>query len=210
MSVPVRAYGSYKTNAELVHAAARLGHLRPTDRVLDVTYGKGVWWRVWRPTGGQLYKSDLHDRTGGPDVAVHDFRCLPYPGGMFDAVAYDPPYGLRGTVNESNGGYGLEGDYLSVDARHELMRDGLTECARVASRRVLMKVQPQVCSGQVWWQDRIFADHGEQCGLVLVERLDMIGGDRPQPPRTRKDGTPSIQHHAYGRPSCLLIFAKKR
>lgn len=184
MSAPVRAYGAYKDNGHLVYAAARLGHLRQTDRILDVTYGKGVWWRVWRQTGGQLYKSDLFDRSGGPDVAVHDFRCLPYPDGMFDVVAYDPPYGLRGSINESNGGYGLGGGYLSVDARHELMRDGLAECARVASRRVLAKAQDQVCGGMMHWQTFMMIGHGAKHGLRLVERLDMEGG-REQPDRLR-------------------------
>lgn len=71
---------------------------------------------------------------------------------------------------------------------------------------VLVKCQPQVCSGQVRWQDREFAAHGESLGMELVDRFDLLGTSRPQPPRTRADGEVSRQQHAWGRPSCLLVL----
>jgi hypothetical protein len=205
-TVTVLAVDSYATNAHLILAAHELGHIRDSDVVADVTYGRGIFWKLYRPS--TLIAADLKPRS--QNVTRADFRCLPWADETLDVVVLDPPYGLRGTVNSSNGGYGLDDGYLSVDARHDLIKRGISECARVTKRggRVLLKCQAQVCSGRIWWQDRIFADHAETVGLDLIERLDMLGGSRPQPARTRKDGKPSRQHHAYQRPSSLLIFKK--
>ena len=207
MGDQVRAVDIYADNGHLIAAAARLGHLRSDWVTLDASYGSGVFWRVFRPA--QLIACDIEPKS---DYVIRaDFRDLPFENDRFDAAVIDGPYGLRGTVHADNGGYGLDAGYMSVEARHELLRAGLAECARVTrpGGRVLAKCQAQVCSGRVWWQDRMLADHGEsKCGLVLVERLDMLGGGRPQPVRSRRDGKPSLQQHAYGRPSTLLIFRK--
>lgn len=201
----VLAVDEYRSNAEMIAAAARLGHLDRDWATLDCTYGRGVFWQVFRPY--RLVCSDLHPTS--PHVRKADFRRLPWVAGMFRAVVVDPPYGLRGAINDTNGGYGLVG-YMSVADRHAMICEGITEASRVAvaGGRVLLKCQDQVCSGRVWWQTRIFADHAESVGLELVERLDMLGHRRPQPPRKWADGKPSVQQHAYGRPSTLLIFRK--
>ncbi len=209
MTGPVLAVDTYPDNSSLLAAAARLGHLRLDWFTIDVTYGGGVFWKTFRPA--RLIACDIAPKSDY--VAKVDFRCLPWKPDTFDVAVIDGPYGLRGTVHEGNGGYGLEAGYMSVNDRHELIKAGISECARVTKPggRVLCKAMDQVCSGKVFWQTRIFADHAEQaCGLELVERLDMLGGGRPQPARTRKDGHPSIQGHAYGRPSSLLIFRKVR
>ena len=73
---------------------------------------------------------------------------------------------------------------------------------------MFLKCQDQVCSGAIRWQTRLFADYAEGQGLRLVDRFDLLGKGRPQPKRTRKDGKPSKQQHAYGRPSTLLVFRK--
>lgn len=202
----VLAVDEYRSNAELIAAAARLGHLDRQWATLDCTYGRGVFWQTFRPD--KLVCSDL--RPSSPHVQKADFRRLPWAARTFRAVVLDPPYGLRGAINDTNGGYGLVG-YMPVAERHDMIRAGITEAARVVTEggRVLVKCQDQVCSGKVWWQTRIFADHAESVGLELVERLDMLGHRRPQPPRKRLDGKPSAQQHAYGRPSSLLIFRRK-
>src|SRR5260370_22496213 len=50
---------------------------------LDVTYGRGMWWRRFRPA---IFL--------GHDLATDgvDFRALPYEDASWDAVCFDPPY----------------------------------------------------------------------------------------------------------------------
>ena len=182
----------------MIAEAARLGYLE--GHVLDCTYGRGVFWKRWRPE-----KLTTHDlRLDGVD-----FRDLPHPDGTFDTSVIDGPYKLNGTGSEPDVRYGVD-TYDGWEGRHRLIREGVTECARVTRLRgyVLVKCQAQVCGGAIRWQDREFADHGESIGLTLVDRFDLLGKGREQPQRTRKDGTPTRQHHAYGRPSTLLVMRK--
>jgi hypothetical protein len=130
--------------------------------------------------------------------------------GYFDAVTLDGPYKLNGTATKAvDGRYGVD-TYAGPAERHGLICDGMTECTRVlrVGGVLLVKCQDQVCSGRIWWQTDIFTRHGESLGLVKVDRFDMLGTGRPQPPRSRADGKPSVQQHGYGRPSTLLVFRK--
>jgi hypothetical protein len=47
MTAPVLAVAAWPTNAELIADVARLGYIR--GRVWDATYGRGVWWKLYRP-----------------------------------------------------------------------------------------------------------------------------------------------------------------
>lgn len=195
----VLAAQAWKSNAEMIADVARLGYLN--GHVMDCTYGLGVFWKQWKPE-----KLTAHDRYTLDGV---DFRNLPHPDGMFDSSVIDGPYKLNGTSSAPDIRYGVH-TYASWQGRHALIREGITECHRVIKPGgyVLVKCQAQVCSGAIRWQDREFADHGESLGMTLVDRFDLLGKGRKQPERTRKDGKPSRQHHAYGRPSTLLVLRK--
>lgn len=198
MTVP--AAHRWPTNGHLIEAAAQLGYLRAEWRTLDCTFGEGVFWKRWRPH--HLVGTDL-DPAKSPDLdGGADFRRLPFTTGHFPAVVIDGPYKLQGTP--ASGGmdsrYGTDVVATWQD-RHQLIKDGITECARVTSRILLVKCQAQVCSGAVRWQDIEFANHAATVGLTLVDRFDMLGTSRPQPEGRR-------QVHAHGRPSTLLVFRK--
>jgi hypothetical protein len=198
----VPAIHPWKSNAELIAAAAELGYLRKEWRTLDPTYGRGVFWKVWRPE--KLVKTDI-DPTKSPNKkAGVDFTKMPWKDESFQAVVFDPPYKLTGTSQTaSDARYGVKGGE-KVAAILLLMTDGLEECARVVAKKgyVLAKCQPQVVSGHVVWQDLIMIEAGKKAGLELVDRLDMIGTSRKQPMEGRK------QKHAHGRASTLLVFRK--
>lgn len=190
----------WKSNAELIADVAQLGYL--DGHVLDCTYGRGVFWKAWAPE-----RLTFHDlRLDGVD-----FRSLPYGRGIFDASVIDGPYKLNGTSSEPDIRYGVD-VYTGPEGRHELICQGITECARVTKPLgyVLVKCQDQVCSGRVWWQTDIFTRHAEALGLGKVDRFDLLGKGRKQPERSRKDGNPSRQQHAHQRPSTLLVFRKPR
>lgn len=195
---PVLAAFAWPSNADLIADAARLGYL--PGHVLDCTYGMGVFWKRWQPE--RLTTHDLK-------LDGVDFRHLPHDDDTFDASVIDGPYKLNGAGSEPDIRYGVD-LYASWQGRHALICEGITENARVVKPGgyVLVKCQAQVCSGAIRWQDRIFADHGEGVGLVLVDRFDLLGKGRKQPKRTRQDGKPSVQQHAYKRPSTLLVLRK--
>jgi hypothetical protein len=211
---PVQAAYWWASNAEMIADAARLGYLRQDWPTIDVTYGRGVWWKCFRPT--VLVTHDLK-------IDGVDFRHLPHPDASFRVVAYDPPYKYNGTPTIADGSassdvderFGVD-DSRTWQERDQLIREGMVEVARVVRPRgyVLMKCQDQVCSGSVHWQTLDFSNHGAGLGLELVDRLDLLGTGRAQPPRRRKDKTapggyvPSGQQHAYGRPSTLLVFRR--
>lgn len=217
MSSPVLAANAWPTNADLIVDVARLGYLQPGDKVWDATWGKGVWWKAWRPK--LLYATDLRTVPGtlifhadqAKPVLVEgepvDFRKSPFDDHWFDVATLDGPYKLNGTSSKPDARYGVD-EWKSWQDRHALIRDGMTECARVTRRGgvVLVKCQAQVCGGHIRWQDVEFANHGADIGLDLIDRFDLLGKGRPQPARTRADGKPSRQEHAYGRPSTLLVF----
>jgi hypothetical protein len=198
-NTPVLATSSWKTNGELIADVAALGYLRNTDLVLDPTYGLGRWWTTWRP--GRLEASDL-DPAKSPTGLSIDFTDLPWEDASFDVVAFDPPYKLNGTPTVGvDDRYGVH-EVRSWQQRHQLIVQGLGECARVVKvgGHVLLKCQDQVCSGAVRWQTIDFTIAAHERYLELVDRFDMLGG-RPQPAGRR-------QVHARRNTSTLLIFRK--
>lgn len=197
LKASVLAAYAWPTNGHLMADVARLGYLNGS--VLDVTYGKGVFWKIYKP---------LDLTTHAIKIDGVDFRHLPHPDRSFDVVVLDPSFKLNGTpTKDVDERYGVDVPSRWQD-RMQMIRDGMTECSRVARYYLLLKCQAQVVSGHVRWQDLEFANHGISLGLTLVDRFDMLGTGRPQPERTRRDGNPSVQQHAYGRPSSLLVFQK--
>ena len=195
----VLAFHAWPSNAELIADCARLGYLRPEWRTLDCTYGFGTFWKAWRPD--HLTGCDLIPEKSPLGESV-DFRFLPWPDRYFDAVVFDPPYKLNGTpTDEVDGRYGVH-VATTREERMALIRDGLTECARVlGAGYLLMKCQDQVNGGRVRWQTIEFTNHAQTLGLELVDRFDMLG-HRAQPPGRR-------QVHARRNSSTLLVFQRE-
>jgi hypothetical protein len=198
VSKPVYAYTAWKTNAHLIEAVASLGYLQRDWVILDPTYGLGTFWRRWRP-----------DTLIAHDYAVdgEDFRKLPYPDRTFNATAFDPPYKLNGTPTPIvDARYGVDVPTRWED-RMQLCVDGITECARVTDKILLVKCQDQVCRYEVRWQTRVFADHAEAQGFRLVDRFDRLGS-RAQPGEGEGTGTARTQRHARRNSSTLLVLQR--
>lgn len=201
----VYASHRWKGNADLIaNGVVPLGYLRKEWETLDSTYGRGTWWKLWRPD--VLEAHDL--RTTGMD-----FRYLPPEWSRrFRVVCLDGPYKLEGRANTKTGDrYGLV-DYMSVEDRRRLMVDGVVPCAQAVDFKgyLLVKCQDQVCGGKVHWQTDWMTKAAEAMNLVKVDRFDMQSKGREQPPRKRKDGKPSVQQHARRGGSTLLVFQKPR
>lgn len=212
-AAPVMAFGDWKDNAELIAAAAQLGYLHRDWATLDPTYGLGRFWTIFRPAA--LTACDLNpDRS--PLGRPVDFRMLPFADRSFRAVVLDGPYKLNGTstgagASASDEDYGVD-EWASVDDRHKLICEGITECLNVllAGARsdratggyLLVKCMDQVNGGKVRWQTRLFADHAETYpGVRLVDMLH-LPGYRAQP-------SGRSQQHARRNYSTLLVLRKE-
>ena len=186
-------------NAALMGKLKILGYFKPEDRVLDATYGRGTWWKRYRPDFLVGNDADLKAK-----VCFHeDFTAFPaaWRDG-WDVVCYDPPYKLNGTGGPDDARYGCE-DTITVPDRLKLVYDGLRGCMKIVKPRgyLLVKCQDQVAGGRVRWMSHNLIDIAARHRFFLVERFDMPPA-RPQP-LGRK------QKHAR-RGSTLLVFKRER
>lgn len=203
MTGPVLAATAWVSNAAMILDVVRLGYLKDTDYLLDPTWGRGKWWTAWRQ----------------PDVCHDlildgvDFRHLPEANATFDSIAFDPPYVAMGgrkttTIQDFYSRYGLT-DCPKRPAELQAMNDaGMAECRRVIKKRgiLIVKCQDYVTSGALYPGTHYTLTAALGMGFKLVDRLEHLGSVRAQPPRTRKDGRPVVQHHARRNLSTLLVL----
>lgn len=236
----VKAFDRYASNGDLMLACRRLGYLSDSMSILDVTYGWGTFWKEWRPPGlvgldKNPEKSPGGRHPGNQDYATGrissgtsvDFRRLPFPDRLFQAVVFDGPYKLNGTPSKDDvdARYGVEVPARWQD-RMTLLEEGAREAARVASEIALVKCQDQVVSGDKRWQTRVLADVVEAEGFTLLDMLHKEGG-RPQPlrkchpcrpletpdpecPKCQGAGEYHSQKRSRGNYSTLLVLRRNR
>lgn len=205
---PILQVNNWPTNAHLIEDVARLGYLREEWRVLEPTWGEGVFWRRWRPA--DLWACDL-DEAKSPLGESVDFRFMPmFPDGFFDAVVLDGPYKLNGAPDPAvDARYGVDAA-ATWQQRMAMIESGMVECARVTRGFLLVKCQDQVCRNKVRWQTQVFAEHARTLGFGQVDRFDRLG-TRPQPGEGKKPKPGARrrpQRHARHNVSTLLVFRR--
>lgn len=202
----------WPTNAEMVADAARMGFLQRDWLVLDPTFGRGTWWKRWRPD-----QMVIHDLV----LDGVDFRQLPHEDETFDAVAFDPPYVCKGGrrtsgITEFDDRYGLTNVPLTPAGLQAMNDAGLAECYRVLrpARKgergiALAKCMDYVSGGKLWLGVQRTLTAAQDAGFRVLDIWQHIGDPGPQPTeRLRKDGTPSRQQHARRNCSTLLVLQK--
>lgn len=202
----VLAASNWNTNADLVAACAQLNYIKLTDIVLDPTFGRGVWWKKFRPITLVTYN---RNEDGS------NFCDLPEPSGRFDVIAFDPPYvcvGGRKTTGmpEFHDRFGLEDTPRRPMELQELINDGLTEMYRLVRRGgyIFVKCQDYITSGKFFAGTHHTLTHGLGLGLELVDRMERIQANpRPQPGNRHGTG-PITQRHSRRNLSTLFVFRK--
>jgi DNA modification methylase len=158
-------------------------YARPRMTIADVTYGKGVFWKLIQR---DLYTLHLTDISEGVDC-----RALPYDTESLDMLVFDPPYRYveRKTVaGHTHEQYRLgtlhREDRPGIDGVLDLYRDGITEASRVVRFGGFLIVKCQDTAGdgkQTWIHDRVMG----YCETVGFTPVDMAIVVTASPPPTR-------------------------
>ena len=199
----------WKTNSELIQAVFDIhvngkpwAMVEGGPVVMDVTYGRGVWWH-WRRPENQM-------RFIAHDIKIDgvDYRKLPEADGSVDVIAFDPDYIAPGgrkttTIPEFNDRYGLAKDYESPASLQASINDGLTECARVLRPQgiVLAKTMNYVSSGKLVLGEYETIKHALSLGLKVEDVAVHLGNPGPQPNH-------KTQKHLRSNSSRLLVLRR--
>lgn len=163
------------------------------DKVADVTWGKGVFWKEVDKSKYEIVGSDL--KTG------IDFRQLPYEDNSFNHSVIDPPYAritnLKGMVDCYN-----TTRYTSHKEILQLYKDGLKELLRITKEGgfILCKCQDEIegCK-QKWTHIEIF-NIALDLGLYPKDLFILVNEKNPKPNYKQK--------HARKLHSYLWVFEK--
>lgn len=203
----VTAATKWKSNAEMIVDIVELGYIKPTDRVIDLTFGGGKWWTEYHHPGPFIACVETGDgmvsHLDGADVpwyapglrVVPDYRDLRAASNnceeQFDVVVFDPPYvsmGGRATsgLPDFMDRYGLENAATTPELLQADNELGLREAMRITKPGglILAKCAPYISSGVRkegdWWA----RDAALAMGLTVHDMLIHVGDVRAQP----KDG----------------------
>ena len=198
-------------NSDLIAAVAELW-FKPDDLVVDVTWGKGAFWRKYQPDN--FVAHDL-DPDKGDGV---DFRSLPEAEGSVDVVVFDPPYVSQGgrttsTIPGMQGAYGMFNAPGSPEGVDQLIEEGLHEIARVlklSTGRCLVKTSDYISSGKYhpghlrMLNNALFGGY-----FTILDEFVHHSGTGPQP-KTNLDGSPRRQVHSRRSHSFLTVLGRTK
>jgi hypothetical protein len=170
---------------------------RPGMTIADVTYGKGVFWKL-------VATADYHLLTTDATMGV-DARALPYDADSLDMLVFDPPYRYveRRTVNgHTHEQYQLESLRLEqrpgIDGVLDLYRDGIREAGRVVKHGgfIIVKCQDTAGDGkQTWMHDHVMG-YCEASGFTPVD-LAVVVIASPPPTRWKIQRTLKKAHSYF-------------
>ena len=186
----------WANNSELIADCRKLGYLGDSHLTLDATYGKGNFYKKYRPT-----KLIAGDRFTPAPIRM-SFMSLPFADKTFGRVVYDPPYKLNGRPDEFvDAPYGVQ-TYMPWQERMRIMVMGMYECCRVTARKglLLAKCMDQVVSGQVRFQTDMLTKVAVDCGFRKVDELLFLRQPREQPHLR--------QVHSSRNYSVLMVFER--
>jgi hypothetical protein len=190
-------------NSDLIAAAAKL-YIRDGDRVADVTYGKGLFWKKTNTNRFTLLASDLQPRAH--EAIPMDFRALAYADASLDHVILDPPY-----IHRPSPFYEqlYANQATTPDISHAeiiaLYRAGMSEAVRALRRGGLLwaKGKDEIENGRQCWAHVELHTIAQELGMTAIDKLYLQTGLR------MLDRRPT-QRHSRRNVSFLWVFKKVR
>lgn len=187
---------SWATSNEEMFAKIIDLYARPGMTVADVTYGKGVFWKLVDASAYDLRATDACTGT--------DCRSLPYESGSVDVVVFDPPYRYverRTRHGHTSEQYQLESlrfeQRPGIDGVIDLYRDGIAEATRVLRVGGYLVVKCQDTAGdgrQTWMHDEVMR-FCERNGFAVVDLAVVVV--RSPPPTRWKVQRSLKKAHSY-------------
>jgi hypothetical protein len=194
----------WPSNAELMHDLVRIGYVDPKRKIVDLTYGRGTWWRMLLDEGHRLSQLHTHDI----DRDGVDFRQkLPHRARSAHTVTFDPPYVSTGgrktsTLEEFNDRYGILYSEKTPELNQErLINPGIKNAARILAPdgKLIVKAANYISSNTYKQAVRWSIEYAESIGLELHDQMFTAGHVRAQP------GGRKI-NHSRNNYSVALIF----
>ena len=161
------------SNSGLIKMVADL-YFQEGDKIADVTYGKGVFWKEVDKTKLEIVGSDI--KTG------IDFRKLPYENQSFEHSVIDPPYAritnLKGMVDCYN-----TTRFTNHTEILQLYQDGLAELRRITKPggMILCKCQDEVHGGRQHWTHIEIYNLALGLGLYPKDLFILVNDKMPKP-----------------------------
>jgi hypothetical protein len=128
-------------------AVRRLLHLdfRDAWSVLDLTYGRGNFWRDPLPPG--IVLTTNNPEPASPADRHADFRAMPLSDGSHDLVIFDPPHLADGGKDSIMAA--RFGTVKGIDGLRALIQDGCREAWRLALVGVVVKTADHEHEGRL-------------------------------------------------------------
>lgn len=195
------------TNADLLPEVFKI-YAKDGFRILDMTYGKGAFWKKIDKSKYIVVENDIEPSRGSWH---EDFRNTHWDNEQFDIVILDPPYvfGAGGTdsvMDEQykNGLYRQDETQKGVSSIISLYSGGMKEAKRILTKNglLMVKCMDLISGGK---QHRI---HMNLYNIAIVS-MGMLDEDLFI---FQQSGTPVMRHnyqiHARKNNSFLWIFRK--
>lgn len=183
-------------------------YARPSQVIIDPTYGNGVFWKLVNPAVYDARLTDL-DRDGV------DLRRLPYPDSSADMVVLDPPYRYtpaRNVPQDTVPGHGQvdglyrlsEANLTNTESVIQLYLAGFREASRVLRKGgfLVVKCQDTVQDGKNIWVHCRLISEAETLGFACRDL--MVVAPAGPPLRTRWNR----QRHFRKAHSYFLVLRK--
>jgi len=168
------------TNADLFPDILHM-YVPEGSRILDMTYGKGVFWKKV-DTG--KYHLDTNDISEDRGDSHYDFRQIPAADASYDAVILDPPYIYHSGAVHKEGG--MHTDYRNderavagvygVPAVDAMFQDGMIEAYRLLRPLgiLLVKCMDQIVGSKQVWQHITLIGMAEKLGYTVEDLFVLV------------------------------------
>lgn len=179
-------------------------HFPTARRVLDLTFGRGVFWR-WP----HAFELDSNDRDPASTARLHlDVLTAAFEG-SWDVVVFDPPFTANGpqktTADRHQDRFGstrdLPGAPQNIGDVHRLLIGGVKVACGLARLGVIVKTQDVIESGRYRDSETLACQAIVDAGLRVEDKVRLLAGRRVQPDVARG----SRIRHFRNRPSVFIV-----